>query len=61
MIGNKIKNPFKIVDLALKKKCVVIVYGNGMKSRQPCAFIQNYQFHYLMMLIKRGVIYEYKK
>jgi len=57
-IMKKITDPRRIIELANIGKSVVC--SNPSNKPQPAAFVQNYQFHYLMTLIMAGKVYEYQ-
>lgn len=59
MIGEKITNPQRIIELAFEKKAVWVDWGVGF--RIPAAVIQNWQLVQVMRVINKGNLYEYIK
>lgn len=56
MIGNKITDPFKIMEVARNRKS--IYHKNS--GIIPAAIIQNWQFHLVIRAINMNLLYEYE-
>ena len=57
----QLKTVEQVWKLANKGKCVVIKYGSGTQPRLPAAFVINYQAHYLVGILRNGMVFEYAK
>lgn len=54
----QITHPKQIVRLAGEKRSV---YDTRLKHTVPAAFIQNYSLRTIMLMIDKGILYEYEK
>lgn len=59
MIGEKITNPQRIIELAKEGKSIWVEMGSGYRS--PAAVIQNWQLFLVMKCINTNCLYEYIK